>query len=99
MTELCDFDFADLAGYLLARQMRPSDAARLSQLLLNNTTEFTAGLDLGLSRPSNCPPRNSQLLKTVYSDRENDRENQQPKRPNRAKFALSHSRSLSSRES
>ncbi len=99
MAELRDFDFSDLAGYLLARQMKPSDAARLSQLLLNNTTEFAAGLDLGLSRPSDCPPRNSRLLKTVYSDRENDRENPQSKRPNRAKFALSHSRSLSNRES
>lgn len=97
MTELRDFDLADLAGYLLARQMKPSDTTRLHRLLLNRTTEAIAGLDLGLSRSSNRPPKNSILLKQTFHDGSetfhDEQNDSNKKRPNRAGFALSRSRS------
>jgi len=68
--ELTDFEFCDLTGYLLARQMLPSDVKRLRRLLAGYSSNVIAGLDTGLSRPSNIPPRNSLLLKEAYSDRE-----------------------------
>lgn len=68
---ICDFNFADLAGYLLARQMLPSDVRRLQRLLLSYSSNAIAGLDVGLSRPSNFPPRNSLLLKEACTDRGN----------------------------
>lgn len=68
---ICDFNFADLVGYLLARQMKPSDVNRLRHLLLSYSSNVIAGLNTGLSRPSNVPPRNSLLLKEACADREN----------------------------
>ena len=91
---ICDFNFADLAGYLLARQMKPSDAKRLRAILLDKTTVAIAALDLGLSRPSNLAPRNSVLLQQIFNDDKtpNDEQNRSNrKRPNRAGFALSRS--------
>ena len=68
--ERTDFEFCDLVGYLLARQMVPSDVRRLRRLLLSYSSNVIAGLDVGLSRSSNLPPRTSLLLKEDYSDRE-----------------------------